>query len=65
MGPSPNIPHNLDLQSLRKRLNEKGICKVSVEEIISVAEFVLKNNYFELNEKVCRQLSGATIGILN
>ena len=54
MGLSPNIPHNLDLQSLRKRLNEKGICKVSIEEIISMAEFVLKNNYFELNEKVCR-----------
>ena len=50
----PNIPHDLGLQSLRKRLNETGICKVSTEEIISMAEFVLKNNYFEFNEKVCR-----------
>ena len=43
----PNIPHNLGLQFLRKRLNEAGICKVRTEDIISVAEFALKNNYFE------------------
>ena len=30
------------LQSLKKRLNETGICKVPTEEIISMAEFVLK-----------------------
>ena len=42
----PNIPHDLGLQSLRKRLNETGIYKVPTEEIISMAEFVLKNNYF-------------------
>ena len=23
-----------------------------------MAEFVLKNNYFEFNEKVCKQISG-------
>ena len=27
-----------------------------------MAEFVLKNNYFEFNEKVCRQISGTAIG---
>ena len=27
VGPYPNIPHDLGLQSLRKRLNETGICK--------------------------------------
>ena len=52
----------MGLQSLRKRLNETGTCKVPTEEIISMAEFVLKNNYFELNEKVCKQISGTAIG---
>ena len=41
VGVSPNICHDLGLQSLRKRLNETTICKVLIEEIISMAEFVL------------------------
>ena len=45
VGPYPYI--HLVFQSLRKRLNETGICKVPIEEIISIAEFVLKKNYFE------------------
>ena len=52
VGLYPNIPRDLGLRSLRKRLNETGICKVPTEEIISMAEFVLKNNYFEFNEKI-------------
>ena len=32
------------------------------EEIISMVEFVLKNSYFEFNEKVCQQISGTAIG---
>ena len=51
VGLYPNILHNLGLQSLRKRLNETGICKLPTEEIISLEEFVLKNNYVEFNEK--------------
>ena len=50
----PNISHHLSMQSLRKRLNETSICKVATEEIISIAEFVLKNNYFEFNKKACK-----------
>ena len=52
----------MGFQSLRKRLNETGICKVPTEEIMSMAEFVLKNNYFEFNEKACKQISGTAIG---
>ena len=58
----PNIPYELGFQFLRKRLNETGICKLPTEEIISMAEFILKNNYFEFNEKVCKQISGTAIG---
>ena len=56
VGLYPNTTHDLDLQSLRKRLHETGICKVPTEEIISTAEFVLKNKYFEFKEKVCKQI---------
>ena len=35
VGLYPNISHDLGLQSLRKRLNETGICKVPTDEIIS------------------------------
>ena len=58
----PNISHDLGLQSLRKGLMKQAFCKVHTEEIISMAEFVLKNNYFEFSEKVCRQISGTAIG---
>ena len=43
------------MHSLRKRFNETGISKVPTE-------FVLKNNYFEFNENVCKQISGTAIG---
>ena len=62
VGLYPNIPHNLGLQSLRKRLNETGICKVPTEEIILIAETIFKNNYFEFNYKVCKQISGTAFG---
>ena len=62
VGHYPNISRDLGLQSLRKMFNQTGICKVPAEEIISMAEFVLKNNYFEFNEKVWKQISGTPIG---
>ena len=46
-----------------KGLNETCICKVPTEEIISMAEALLKNNYFEFNENVCKQISVTLIGI--
>ena len=52
VGLYPNIPLDLSLQSLKKQLNEAGISKVPTKEIILMAEFVLKNNYFEFNEKI-------------
>ena len=62
VGLYPNISHDLGLQSLRKRLNETGICKVPTDEIILLAGFGLKSNYFEFHEKVCKQISGTAIG---
>ena len=48
--PYPNIPHDLDLKSLSKGLNETDICKVPTIEFICK----LKN--------VCMQVSETLIG---
>ena len=62
VGLYPKISHNLGIQALRKRFNETDIFKVFTEKIVSMAEFVLKNNFFEFNEKFFRQLSETAIG---
>ena len=59
----PNIPYNLGLQfGFGKRLSKTGICRVPSQKIISLPRFVFKSNYFEFNEKVCKQMSGTAIG---
>ena len=53
VGLYPNIPRDLGLQSLRKRLHETGIYEVSAQQlkIILMAEFALKNSYLSLMKK--------------
>ena len=35
---------------------------ISTEDIVKMAEFVLKNSYFQFNNKVKQQISGTAIG---
>ena len=35
---------------------------ISTDDIVKMAEFVLKNNYFQFNDKVKQQVSGTAIG---
>ena len=35
---------------------------ISTDEIVKMAEFILKNNYFQFNVKVNKQISGTAIG---
>ena len=62
VGLSPSIPHKAGLETLRKRLNERGTSKIPTEDIVQMAEFLLKNNFFEFNGEVERQKSGTAIG---
>ena len=62
VGLYPNIPHGAGLEALRKRLNERETPRVPTEELIKMADFVLKNNFFEFNGEVKRQKSGTSIG---
>ena len=45
-----------------KRLNERETSKLSPEDIIHMAAFVLKNNFFWSNGEVKRQNLGTAIG---
>ena len=59
----PSIPYKTGLQTLRRRLNERGTSEIATEYILHIAEFVLKNIFFEFNGEVKRQKSGTAIGI--
>jgi hypothetical protein len=54
----PSIPHEDGLRALHTKLEEREDKTVSSESLISLAEFVLKNNYFEFNSDVYCQISG-------
>ena len=62
VGLYPSIPHEAGLKALEKDLNDCTNKKVSTEDLVKMAKFVLKNNYFEFNGKVKQQISGTAIG---
>ena len=51
IGLYPSISHEAGLEALRKRLNERDSPKVPTEDIVQIADFVLKNNFFELTAR--------------
>ena len=51
IGLYPSIPHEVSLKALR-----------NTENLIKMAEFVLKNNYFEFDSSVFQQISSIAIG---
>ena len=60
VGLYPSISHGLE--ALRITLDDCVNKKTGTEDLIKMAEFVLKNNYFEFNGKVKRELSRTAIG---
>ena len=59
----PSIPHQAGLEALKKALDERENMFISTYNIVKMAKFVLKNNYFQFNSKVKQQISGTAIGI--
>ena len=47
----PSIPYDAGLEALRKALDNRENKKISTNDLTRMAEFVLKNNYFEFNGK--------------
>ena len=44
----PSIPHKTGLKALKNALDKRKQKHVPTEKLINMAEFVLKNNFFEL-----------------
>ena len=61
VGLYPSIPHEAGLRVLKEVLDRREEKKISTEDLVKMAEFVLKNNYFEFNGQVKQQISGTAI----
>ena len=62
VGLYPSIPQDEGLEVLRKQLNAFDNKSVPTEDLVKMAEFVLKNNYFEFNSSCKHQILGTAIG---
>ena len=62
VGLYPSIPHDVGLKALYEKLEERSDKKVPSADLVDMAEFVLKNNFFEFDSKVKQQVSGTAIG---
>ena len=62
IGLYPSISHGDGLEALPKKLSERDSPKVPTKDIVWMAAFILKNNFFEFNVEVKRQKSGTAVG---
>ena len=62
VGLYPSIPYKSGLRALKQVLDRREDKKISTEDFVKMAEFVLKNNYFGINSQVKLQISGTAIG---
>ena len=62
VGLYPSISHVAEIKALEKTFNNRINKKISTEDLVKMVKFVLKNNYFEFNNKVKTQISGKAIG---
>ena len=62
VGLYPSIPYKSGLRALKQVLDRREDKKISTEDFVKMAEFVLKNNYFEFNGQVKHEISGTAIG---
>ena len=61
VGLYPSIPHEVGLRALREALDKRDKKTIPTEELLTMAEFMLKNNYFEFGTKTKQQISGTAI----
>ena len=54
--------HAAGLAALRDASDNREVKKIPAEDLVKMAKFVLKNNYFEFNGSIKQQLSGTAIG---
>ena len=49
VGLYPSIPNNVELRALKEALDKREQKKIPTEDLLQMAVFVLKNNFFEFN----------------
>ena len=62
MGLYPSVSLEAGLKALREVLYKREQRTINTIELLRMADFVLKNNYFEFNEQIKQQISGTAIG---
>ena len=62
VGLYPSIPHEPGLQALEEALENRNHKQIPTDKLLKMAQFVLKNNFFEFNNDVFQQISGTAIG---
>ena len=62
VGLYPHIPHNEGLEAIRKILNTRTNQAIPTDDIVNLAELVLRNNNFEFDGKHFLQKRGTAIG---
>ena len=62
MGLYRSIPHDAGLKAQYKNLEERSDIKIPSADLVDMAEFVLKSNFFKFDSKVKQQISGTAIG---
>ena len=62
VGLYPSTPHEAGLKALREVLDQREQHTIPTSELIRMADFVLKNHYFELNGQIKQQISGTAVG---
>ena len=61
VGPYPSIPHKEGILALKSKLEEQNFSKIPTNDLDKLAEFFLKNNFFEFSKEIKQQISGTTI----
>ena len=62
VGLYPSIPHEVGLRALREALDKQDKKCISIQDLVKMAEFVLKKNFSEFNSKIKEQVLGTAIG---
>ena len=62
VGLFPSIPCDAGLQVLYEKSEERTDKKILYTDLVEMAEFILKNNFFEFKTKIIQQISGTVIG---
>ena len=58
----PSISHKERILASKNKLEEQTSSKIPTNDLVKLAEFVLKSIFFEFNNKIKQQISGTAIG---